>query len=122
MDNMQQMADAVRKGLLPIVRASVQKGRTRLTRLRNKLYSDSFHAALASSCGKAKCWQTVSNKNTHLADFETCVFRGYLRNQLIYKKAFNIYLLKSFQMKKEFLKSGHKISRYFQKRCFARKK
>ena len=25
---------------------------------------------------------TVSNKNTHLADFETCVFRGYLRIHL----------------------------------------
>ena len=38
---------------------------------------------------------TVSNKNTHLADFETCVFRGYLWS--------HIYLhpcLKSFQMKK----------------------
>ena len=46
---------------------------------------------------------TVSNKNTHLADFETCVFRGYLRNHLSYKKVFYIYLhpcLKSFQMKK----------------------
>ena len=56
---------------------------------------------------------TVSNKNTHLADFETFVFPGYLRNHLSYKKVFNIYLhpfLKSFQMKKEFLKSGHKIS------------
>ena len=68
---------------------------------------------------------TVSNKNTHLADFETCVFRGYLRNHLSCKKVFYIYLhpcLKSFQMKKEFLKSGHKISWYLQKRCFARKK
>ena len=49
-------------------------------------------------------WYTVSNKNTHLADFETCVFRGYIRNQLSYKKVFNIYLhrcLKSFQMKNE---------------------
>ena len=30
---------------------------------------------------------TVSDKNTHLADFETCVFRGYLRNHLSYKKS-----------------------------------
>ena len=31
---------------------------------------------------------TVSNKNTHLADFETFVFRGYLWNHLSYKKCF----------------------------------
>ena len=46
---------------------------------------------------------TVSNKNTHLADFETCLFRGYLRNHLSCRKVFNIYLhpcLKSFQMTK----------------------
>ena len=49
---------------------------------------------------------TVSNKNTHLADFETYVFP----------------CLKSFQMKKEFFKYCHKISWYLQKRCFARKK
>ena len=56
---------------------------------------------------------TVSNKN--LADFETYVFRGYLRNHLSYKKVFYIYLhscLKSFQMKKLFFKSGNKISWY----------
>ena len=29
---------------------------------------------------------TVSNKNTHLADFETCAFRGYFWNHLSYKK------------------------------------
>ena len=34
---------------------------------------------------------TESNKNTHLADFETCVFREYLRNHLSYKKVFYIY-------------------------------
>ena len=33
---------------------SVQLGRARLTRLRNELCSDSFHAALAWSCGRAK--------------------------------------------------------------------
>ena len=53
MDNKQQIADAVQKGL--IVRASVQQSRTRLTRLRNELHSDSFHAVLAWSCGLAKC-------------------------------------------------------------------
>ena len=47
MNNIQQIADAVQKGLLLIVRASVQQGRTRLTRLRNELYSDSIHAVLA---------------------------------------------------------------------------
>ena len=55
MDNMQQIADVVQKGLLLIVRASVQQGRTRITRLRNELYSDSFHAVLAWICGRAKC-------------------------------------------------------------------
>ena len=47
MDNIQQIADAVQTGLLLIVRASVQQGKTRLTRLRNELCSDSFHAVLA---------------------------------------------------------------------------
>ena len=68
---------------------------------------------------------TVSNKNAHLTDFETCVFHGYLRNHLSYKKVIYIYLhpfLKSFQMKKEFFKCSYKISWYLQKRCFARKK
>ena len=47
---------------------------------------------------------TVSNKKTHLAVFETCLFRVYLRNHLSYKKVIYIYLhpcLKSFQMKKD---------------------
>ena len=54
-DNIQQIADAVQKGLQLIVRASVQQGRAGLTRLRNELCSDSFHAVLAWSCGRAKC-------------------------------------------------------------------
>ena len=51
-------ANAVQKGLLLIVRASVQQGRTRLTRLHNELYSNLFHAVLTWSCGQAKyqCW------------------------------------------------------------------
>ena len=32
---------------------------------------------------------TVNNKKTHLADFETCAFRVYLRNHLSYKKLFS---------------------------------
>ena len=51
---------------------------------------------------RVRCY-TVSNKNTHLADFETCVFRGYLQHHLSYEKVFYIYLhscLKNFQMKK----------------------
>ena len=59
----------------------------------------------------------VRNKNTHQADFETCVFREYLRNHLGYKKVIYINLhlcLKSFQMKKYFFN--------WQNRCFARKK
>ena len=55
MDNIQQIADAVQKGLQLVVRASVQQGSTRLTRLRNELYSDSFHAVLALSRGLSKC-------------------------------------------------------------------
>ena len=47
MDNIQQITDAVQKGLLLIVRASVQQGKTRLTSLRNELCSDSLHAVLA---------------------------------------------------------------------------
>ena len=55
MDNIQQIADAVQKDLQLIVWASDQQGRTRLTRLRNELCSDSFHAVLALSSGQAKC-------------------------------------------------------------------
>ena len=42
----------------------------------------------------------MSNKKTHLAVFQTCVFRVYLRNHLSYKKVISIYLhprLKRFQ-------------------------
>ena len=63
MDNIQQIADAVQKDLELIVRASVQQGRTRLTCLRNELYSNSFHAVLAWICGLAKfqcCIGTVT--------------------------------------------------------------
>ena len=55
MDKIQQIADVVQKGLQLIVWASVQQGRTRLISLRNELCSDSFHAELAWSCGRAKC-------------------------------------------------------------------
>ena len=55
MDNIHQIADAVQKGLQLIVRASGQKGSTRLRRLGIELCSDSFHAVLALSCGRAKC-------------------------------------------------------------------
>ena len=55
MDNIQQFADTVQKGLQLIVRASVQQGSTRLRRLRIELCSDSFHALLALSGGRAKC-------------------------------------------------------------------
>ena len=63
MDNIQQVADAVQKGLELFVRASVQQGRTRQTRLRYELHSDSFHAVLAWTCGLAKsqcCTATVT--------------------------------------------------------------
>ena len=51
MDNIQQIADAVQKVLQLILRASVQQGSNRLRRLNIDLKSDSFHAALALSCG-----------------------------------------------------------------------
>ena len=54
---------------------------------------------------------TVSNKKTHLVDWETCVFRVNLRNQFSYKKVIYIYLhprLMSFQMKKGFFQSDPK--------------
>ena len=54
-DNIQQIADAVQKGLKLVVRASLQQGSARLTRLRNELCSDSFHAMLAWSCRRVKC-------------------------------------------------------------------
>ena len=57
---------------------------------------------------------TLSNKKTHLADVETCVFR----NHLSYKKAIYIYLhpcLKSFQMKKQSFKSGPKSADIYEK-------
>ena len=49
-----------KKGLYIIVRASVQQGSTRLRRLRIELYSDSFHAVLALSCGRAKCQYCIT--------------------------------------------------------------
>ena len=52
-DNIQQIADAMQKGLLLIVRVRVQQGRARLTRLCNELYS--FYAVLAWSYWLAKC-------------------------------------------------------------------
>ena len=55
MDNIQQIDDVLEKGLLLIVRPTVQQARTRLTRLRTELYSDLFHAVLAFSFGPAKC-------------------------------------------------------------------
>ena len=44
------------------------------------------------NCLKFAHGHTVSNKYTHLADFETCVFRVYPRNHLSYKKVIYIYL------------------------------
>ena len=55
MHDLQNIADAVQKGLLLILRASVQQGRNRQTHLRTELYSDSFHTVLALKCGPAKC-------------------------------------------------------------------
>ena len=46
------IADAMQKGLPSIVGFSVQQGRTRLARLRNELYIESFHAVLAWVTGR----------------------------------------------------------------------
>ena len=53
MDNIQQIADAVQKGLQLIERESVQQGSTRLRRFCIEQFNDSFHAVLALSCGRA---------------------------------------------------------------------
>ena len=48
---------------------------------------------------------TVSNKKTHLANFETLVFRVYLRNHLSYKKSYLhlfTYLFEELSDKKKF--------------------
>ena len=66
-----------------------------------------------------------NKKKPHLADFETCVFHVYLRNHLSYKNVFHIYVhpcLKSFQIKKEFFKSGHKNQLIHAKMMFCQKK
>ena len=50
-------------------------------------------------------YYTVSNKNKHLADFETCVFRGYLRNTWAIKKLFTsicILVWRAFWWKSDF--------------------
>ena len=52
MDNIQQFADTVQKGLQLIVRASVQQGSTGLRRLRIELCSDSFHAVRELRAGQ----------------------------------------------------------------------
>ena len=68
---------------------------------------------------------TVSNKNTHLADFETCVFRGFLRNHLSYKRVTYIYMhpcLKSFQIKKNIFEIRSQNQLIFTKTLFCQKK
>ena len=69
--------------------------------------------------------QWVTTKTNLAKTAKTCGFRVYLRNHLSKKKI--IYIsshpcLKSFQLNKEFFKSGHKISWYLKKRLFAIKK
>ena len=56
---------------------------------------------------------TVSNKKIHLAVFETCVFRVWATKKLF--TSICILVWRAFR-------SGHEISWYLQKRCFARKK
>ena len=57
MKNIQEFADAVQD-----VRASAQLGGTRLLRLHTEVYSDSFHFALALSCGPAKCQSCITTE------------------------------------------------------------
>ena len=85
MENIQQIADAVQKGLWLIIRASVQQFcqqcRTRLTRLRNELvYSDSFHAVLAWSCRKAKCQCCTATVTfvVYWPNEQICAFENHL--------------------------------------------
>ena len=54
-----------------IVRASFQQDRARLIRLRNELCSDSFHAVLAWSCGRAK-WQCCTATVTVVV-YNSCI-------------------------------------------------
>ena len=43
---------------------------------RHPRYAENFNRQILILSSRAKNVGTVSNKNTHLADFETCVFRG----------------------------------------------
>ena len=66
-----------------------------------------------------------SQKKRNLAVYEAIVFGLYLRNLLRYKKSFFYFLhqfLKSFQMKKEFVKSVHIFSWFCAIRWFFNKK
>ena len=49
-----------------------------------------LQTTLLSSCDRSEHYNcrsyALSNKKNHLAVFETCVFRGYLRNHLSYNK------------------------------------
>ena len=45
---------------------------------------------------------TVSNKNTHLVDFEPCAFREYLQKHLSYKKFFSSICIRAFRWKNNF--------------------
>ena len=46
--------------------------------------------------------QSVTKKKTHLAVFETCIFRVYLRNYLSYKKVIYILVWRAFRWKNNF--------------------
>ena len=80
MDSIQQIADAVQKALQLIVRASVTQGQgsTGLRRLRIELCSDSFHAVLALSCGRAKCQCCITTVTVVV--YKTLVYHDLLKS------------------------------------------
>ena len=78
-----------------------------------------------SVCPSWKSEYTVSTKKTHLANFETCVFRVYLWKHLSYKKNIYIYLhscLRSFQIKKRIFQTRSQNQLIFAKTLFFQKK
>ena len=60
--------------------------RFRKTRFCNTLNFERLNCGTDIKLLKQRKKTTVNNKKTHLADFETCVFRVYPRNHFSYKK------------------------------------
>ena len=73
------------------------------TQSKNTVKVTSFSANTTYRRGKAGGWKskrhTVSNKKTHLAVFETCVFRVHLRNHKSYLHLSAIFMISRNEMK-----------------------